>query len=30
MKNDDAGMFGCTCRHGIPIRFLNLKQRGEK
>lgn len=27
---DETGVFGCTCRHGIPLRFLNLKSMGEK
>src|SRR5439155_19006112 len=27
---DETGVFGCTCRHGVPLRFLNLKSMGEK
>jgi len=27
---DDTGIFGCTCRHGIPLNFLNLKEIGER
>ncbi|GBB87582.1 hypothetical protein RclHR1_14040003 [Rhizophagus clarus] len=27
---DDTGLFGCTCRHGIPIKFINLRNIGER
>ncbi|PKY60134.1 hypothetical protein RhiirA4_517405 [Rhizophagus irregularis] len=27
---DDTGLFGSTCRHGIPLRFINLKGIGER
>ncbi|RHZ88257.1 hypothetical protein Glove_24g30 [Diversispora epigaea] len=29
-KWDDSGLFGCTCRHGIPIRFINLRDMTER
>ncbi|CAB4490608.1 unnamed protein product [Rhizophagus irregularis] len=27
---DDTGIFGSTCRHGIPLKFINLKGIGER
>ncbi|CAB5213016.1 unnamed protein product [Rhizophagus irregularis] len=27
---DDTGIFGSTCRHGVPLKFLNLKNMGER
>jgi len=27
---DDTGIFGSTCRHGIPLKFLNLHNMGER
>ncbi|CAB4423895.1 unnamed protein product [Rhizophagus irregularis] len=27
---DDTGIFGSTCRHGIPLKFLNLRNMGER
>ncbi|GBB94952.1 hypothetical protein RclHR1_02450005 [Rhizophagus clarus] len=27
---DDTGIFGSTCRHGVPLKFLNLKKMGER
>ncbi|CAB4482642.1 unnamed protein product [Rhizophagus irregularis] len=27
---DDTGLFGSTCRHGIPLKFINLKGIGER
>ena len=27
---DDTGIFGSTCRHGIPLKFLNLCNMGER
>ena len=29
-KLDDTGLFGSTCRHGIPLKFINLKGIGER
>ena len=27
---DDTGIFGSICRHGIPLKFLNLRNMGER
>ncbi|GES96263.1 hypothetical protein GLOIN_2v1886648 [Rhizophagus clarus] len=27
---NDTGIFGSTCRHGIPLKFINLKEIGER
>jgi len=27
---DDTGLFGSTCRHGVPLGFINLKGIGER
>jgi hypothetical protein len=27
---DDTGIFGSTCRHSIPLKFLNLRNMGER
>ncbi|EGG12645.1 uncharacterized protein MELLADRAFT_86843 [Melampsora larici-populina 98AG31] len=27
---DDTGVFGSTCRHDVPLRFVNIYKSGEK
>lgn len=29
-KHSDTGLVGATCRHGIPVRWMNIRGGGEK
>ncbi|KAH9815906.1 hypothetical protein DFH28DRAFT_1163510 [Melampsora americana] len=29
-RSDDTGLFGCTCRHDVPLKLANIYKTGEK